>query len=72
MQATDRKQAYIDWVLGISKDEIVNVYEYEDVSCDNPIGTEVYNTGKNILMILLRGVITWKKMDMKSSLNLGN
>ena len=54
MQATNRKQAYIDWVLSISidwvliisKDEIVNTYEYEDVFCDNPVGTEVYNSGK--------------------------
>lgn len=46
MQATNRKQAYIDWVLSISEDEIVNTYEYEDVFCDNPIGTEVYNSGK--------------------------
>ena len=46
MQATNRKQAYIDWVLSISKDEIVNTYEYADVFCDNPIGTKVYNAGK--------------------------
>ena len=46
MQATDRKQAYIDWVTSISKDEFVNTYADEDVFCDNPIGTEVYNSGK--------------------------
>ena len=46
MQATNRKQAYIDWVLSISKDELINTYADEDVLCDNPIGTEVYNSGK--------------------------
>ena len=55
MQATNRKQAYIDWVLSISKDEIVNTYEYEDVFCDNPVGTEVYNTGK----IYINNFIAW-------------
>ena len=46
MQATNRKQAYIDWVLSISKDELINTYADEDILCDNPIGTEVYNSGK--------------------------
>ena len=46
MQATDRKQAYIDWVTSISKDEFVNTYADEDTFCDNTIGTEVYNYGK--------------------------
>ena len=46
MQATDRKQAYIDWVTSISKDEFINIYADEDTFRDNPIGTEVYNYGK--------------------------
>lgn len=50
MQAEDKKQAYIDWVLSTSKDEFVNTYAYEDVFCDNPIGTKVYNSGKEHLI----------------------
>ena len=47
MQATDRKQAYIDWVMSTSTDWVVSItYAEEDVFCDNPIGTEVYNSGK--------------------------
>ena len=46
MQEEDKKQAYINWVLSISKDEFVNTYAEEDVFCDNPIGTKVYNYGK--------------------------
>ena len=46
MQATDRKQAYIDWVTSTSKDELINTYADEDILCDNPIGTKVYNSGK--------------------------
>ena len=46
MQATDRKQEYIDWILSISEDEIVNVYTEDDHFEENPIGTEVYNSGK--------------------------
>ena len=46
MQATDRKQEYIDWILYISEDEIVNVYAEDDHFEENPICTKVLNTGK--------------------------
>lgn len=46
MQAEDKKQAYIDWILSISEDEIVNVYAEDDYFEENPIGTKVHNTGK--------------------------
>ena len=46
MQADNRKQAYIDWVLSISKDVEEYIYAEDDFFCHNPIGTEVYNEGK--------------------------
>ena len=46
MQSEDKKQEYIDWILSISEDEIVKVYAEDDDFEENPIGTEVYNTGK--------------------------
>ena len=66
MLAKDKKQAYIDWVLSISKDEIINTYAEEDVFCDNPVGTEVYNTGKEHVSEL----ITWCNLMEKEGYNI--
>ena len=66
MLEEDKKQEYIDWVLSISKDEIINTYAEEDVFCDNPVGTEVHNTGKEHVSEL----ITWCNLMEKEGYNI--
>ena len=50
MDASDKVGAYKDWVMSISENEDVNVYSsYDILEEGSPIGTEVYNAGKDHL-----------------------
>ena len=53
MEKRDKIKAYKDWVLSISKDEIVNVYADNDYFQEQePIGTKVINEGDNHVKLL--------------------
>lgn len=48
MSADNPLQAYFDWVLSISEDEIVLIYADDDIFQKNgPIGREVQNMGED-------------------------
>lgn len=46
MKAEDPFQAYRDWVLENSEDEIIEVFADDDVFCEGEATPEVYNAGK--------------------------
>ena len=47
IESADPTQTYKDWVLReCSVDEEFPVYAEDDVLCENPIGVEIYNAGK--------------------------
>ena len=53
MEKRDKIKAYKDWVLSISKDEIVNVYADNDYFQEQePIGTKVINEGDDHIELL--------------------
>ena len=53
MEKRDKIKAYKDWVLSISKDEIVNVYADNDYFQEQePIGTKVINDGDDHVKLL--------------------
>jgi hypothetical protein len=48
MKSNDPVQAYIDWVMSQSKDDVCLVYAKDDVFCErDPIGYETVNEAKD-------------------------
>lgn len=47
MSQDDKIQAYTDYILSRAYDRCVDVYDEDDIFCENPVDTRIVNDGKD-------------------------